>query len=281
VLTQPIHPQLSQATDWGELDDGSLFVVFPLYSNGNLTGGRKAFVGDALASLRCVEGILQPLSALHQRDTVHRDIKPQNILVAEDGRCVLADLGLVFNQNDRDSVTLTGERVGNWEFGPDWANRDEHQRSKAVDLYATGKLLWWLASGQPLLRREDWQRRECDLIQLFPDQPDMHSINKLLARVVVAEPEEVTFADATEMRLDVLRAIEECVSGRVRGPQLRVRCLACQTGRYRPIAASLLSELENWKNSMQLSDHKDLVVGIEALRCDSCGHLTWFAPHSN
>ena len=65
------------------------------------------------------------------------------------------------------------ERVGNWQCLPAWFYfKPEYQRIPLLDVYATAKVLWHLASGKDLLPSEHWSEPEFDLTVAFAGRLD-------------------------------------------------------------------------------------------------------------
>ncbi|MFD7503287.1 protein kinase [Streptomyces sp. NPDC059850] len=78
-----------------------------LEAEGSVPPARAAFVGaEVLAALR----------AAHAVGVLHRDVKPGNVLLANDGHVVLSDFGIAMVEGDATALTLTGELVGSPEF---------------------------------------------------------------------------------------------------------------------------------------------------------------------
>src|ERR1017187_5176170 len=78
--------------------------------------------GDLLGSLVAFRPIVEAVTLLHKRGIVHRDIKPDNVFVASDGRLVLGDLGLAIEMDDHSGrISDTYENVGTRDWMPAWA----------------------------------------------------------------------------------------------------------------------------------------------------------------
>jgi eukaryotic-like serine/threonine-protein kinase len=106
--------------------------------DGPLTPHRAAEVGLAL---------LDVLRAAHREGILHRDVKPSNVLIADDGRVVLTDFGIAQVEGDP-SVTSTGMLVG----APSYISPERARGNKpgpAADLWSLGVLLYAAVEGHP------------------------------------------------------------------------------------------------------------------------------------
>ncbi|MFI2616244.1 serine/threonine-protein kinase [Streptomyces sp. NPDC018584] len=106
--------------------------------DGVLTPRRAAEVGLA---------ILDVLRSAHREGILHRDVKPSNVLIAEDGRVVLTDFGIAQVEGDP-SITSTGMLVGAPSYiSPERARG--HKPGPAADLWSLGGLLYAAVEGVP------------------------------------------------------------------------------------------------------------------------------------
>ncbi|MFD5077606.1 serine/threonine-protein kinase [Streptomyces sp. NPDC058371] len=106
--------------------------------DGLLTPTRAAEVGLA---------ILDVLRAAHREGILHRDVKPSNVLISEDGRVVLTDFGIAQVEGDP-SITSTGMLVGAPSYiSPERARG--HKPGPAADLWSLGGLLYAAVEGVP------------------------------------------------------------------------------------------------------------------------------------
>ncbi|MGP9019108.1 serine/threonine-protein kinase [Streptomyces sp. BR1] len=106
--------------------------------DGLLTPRRAAEVGLA---------ILDVLRSAHREGILHRDVKPSNVLIAEDGRVVLTDFGIAQVEGDP-SITSTGMLVGAPSYiSPERARG--HKPGPAADLWSLGGLLYASVEGVP------------------------------------------------------------------------------------------------------------------------------------
>ncbi|WP_419997273.1 serine/threonine-protein kinase [Streptomyces boninensis] len=106
--------------------------------DGPLTPRRAAEVGIA---------VLDVLRAAHDQGILHRDVKPSNVLISEDGRVVLTDFGIAQVEGDP-SITSTGMLVGAPSYiSPERARG--HRPGPASDLWSLGGLLYAAVEGHP------------------------------------------------------------------------------------------------------------------------------------
>ncbi|MFB7584409.1 protein kinase domain-containing protein [Streptomyces hydrogenans] len=106
--------------------------------DGVLTAHRAAEVGLA---------ILDVLRSAHREGILHRDVKPSNVLISEDGRVVLTDFGIAQVEGDP-SITSTGMLVGAPSYiSPERARG--HKPGPAADMWSLGGLLYAAVEGCP------------------------------------------------------------------------------------------------------------------------------------
>ncbi|MBK6529597.1 MAG: serine/threonine protein kinase [Deltaproteobacteria bacterium] len=88
------HPNIIQVYDVGETRDGAVYVVMELVAGRSL---RAHIDADTLARGQLVQVLVESARALgsaHQRGVIHRDVKPDNVMVRDDGRAVVLDFGI-------------------------------------------------------------------------------------------------------------------------------------------------------------------------------------------
>jgi serine/threonine-protein kinase len=140
------HPNVVSVIDAGE-DGGHPYIVFE-YVEGETLKQRINRVGalDAQEALAYAIEVARGLSVAHGRRMVHRDIKPQNVLIDSEGRAKLTDFG-ISRQLEQDGMTATGRVLGTTDYvAPEQAmGRAVDQRS---DVYSLGVVLYEMLSGQ-------------------------------------------------------------------------------------------------------------------------------------
>ncbi|WP_130345785.1 serine/threonine-protein kinase [Herbihabitans rhizosphaerae] len=140
------HPNVITLHDVAR-EDGEPFVVMEymrarsladlIKSHGPLATAQAAAIADAVAAA---------LQAAHQAGITHRDVKPGNVLVGEDGRVKLTDFGIARNVSER-TMTRTGIMLGSPAFiAPEVATGDDV--TPAADLWGLGATLFAAVEGR-------------------------------------------------------------------------------------------------------------------------------------
>lgn len=121
---------------------GDLTADHPWYAmehcaRGNLGDARQEL--DQAKFLDVVIGTARGLQFAHGRSVIHRDVKPENILLSSDGHARLADFGLAVRaEGESHPVTQTGEGLGTHRYlAPEQADDARHV-TPAVDVYSLG-----------------------------------------------------------------------------------------------------------------------------------------------
>ena len=141
------HPNIVQIFDWG-IEDEPYFVME--YIEGNtltsiITGNKTVGLNDILY---IGSQVANGLKEAHKHGLVHRDIKPGNIMITQDGKVKVTDFGIVSLQNEESDITKTGAVLGTASY-----ISPEQAQGKPVsfesDLYSLGTVLYELIAGNP------------------------------------------------------------------------------------------------------------------------------------
>lgn len=199
------HPNVVTVFDVID-DDGRLHLVMELVEG--MTLASLLQVSGPLPdgeAVRILSGILDGLTAAHERGFVHRDVKPSNVLISDSGVVKLTDFGIAkaLDPSTTD-LTLTGQVLGTPRYlAPELAL--EGTASPASDLYAVGVIAYEALSGRlpfeattPMAMAIAHQREPVPpLTETSPD------VNRELAAVVERALEKdpgQRFASASSMR---------------------------------------------------------------------------------
>ncbi|MGY5009945.1 serine/threonine-protein kinase [Streptomyces sp. 900105755] len=99
--------------------------------------------------------LAEGLTSVHQAQLLHRDLKPQNILLGPDGPKVI-DFGLAVLAERRTTLTATGVVVGSVLCMPPEQAEGSHHLTPAADVYALGVVLLFAATGQYPYDGDNW-----------------------------------------------------------------------------------------------------------------------------
>ncbi|WP_332843864.1 protein kinase domain-containing protein [Actinomycetospora lemnae] len=149
------HPGIVAVHDQGRDPDGTVFLVLELVEGGTLRDVlREQGRLHPAAALTVAEQVVTALQVAHDRGLVHRDVKPENVLVGRDGAVKVADFGLVAaaweaGTDDPDDPEGSGEVVlGTVAYLAPEQVTDGRADARS-DLYATGVVLFELLTGVP------------------------------------------------------------------------------------------------------------------------------------
>jgi eukaryotic-like serine/threonine-protein kinase len=140
------HPNVVAVIDAGE-DGGHPYIVFE-YVEGETLKQRINRLGalDPQEALAYAIEIARGLTVAHNRRMVHRDIKPQNVLIDAEGRAKLTDFG-ISRQLEQDGMTATGRVLGTTDYvAPEQAMG--HPVDQRSDVYSLGVVLYEMLIGQ-------------------------------------------------------------------------------------------------------------------------------------
>ncbi len=141
------HPNVVAVFDQGH-DEGTVFLVMEYVAGHTLRDViRKESPMSPARALALVEPILSALAHAHRAGLIHRDVKPENVLIADDGRVKVADFGLAKAVSADTQHTATGGvLIGTVSYLAPELVVDGRSDARA-DVYATGVLLYELLTG--------------------------------------------------------------------------------------------------------------------------------------
>ncbi len=140
------HPNIVQVFDRGETD-GTYFIVMEYLTGPDLKSLiRTRGALPPLEAIDYAQQILAALAAAHRRDVIHRDIKPQNVMLASDGLLKVTDFGIA-RAGAESEMTEAGSVIGTAQYlSPEQAHGGE--LTSASDCYSAGIVLYEMLTGR-------------------------------------------------------------------------------------------------------------------------------------
>jgi eukaryotic-like serine/threonine-protein kinase len=157
------HPNIVRALDYGE-SGASPYLVMEFVEGESLGQRieREGAIPEAEA-IRIIAQVAQGLHRAHKQNLVHRDVKPDNILVTPGGVAKLADLGLVKETDTDLNLTKTGRGLGTPHFMAPEQFRNAKNADARCDIYSLGATLYQMVTGELPFRStgplEAWMKK--------------------------------------------------------------------------------------------------------------------------
>jgi eukaryotic-like serine/threonine-protein kinase len=143
------HPNVVKAIDYGQSENGTPYLVME-FVNGESIGQRLERDGKIpeTEAIRLIAQAAQGLYRAHKNNLIHRDVKPDNIMVTVDGQAKLADLGLVKETESDLNLTRTGRGLGTPHFMAPEQFRNAKNADVRCDIYSLGATLYMMVTGE-------------------------------------------------------------------------------------------------------------------------------------
>src|SRR5437899_5065032 len=156
VMARTSHPNLVQVHDM-ELMGNVNYLVLEFVRGRSLRDWINEKPIPPPQVFAIMHGVLQALDYAHRRAIVHRDMKPENVLISDEGNVKVADFGIARLMDDTEvggAATKTGTTVGT----PQYMSPEQVSSSKVdgrSDLYSAGIMFYELVAGQPPFSASD------------------------------------------------------------------------------------------------------------------------------
>jgi len=195
------HPNIIRTTHWGEVG-GQFYAVMDYITGQTLREFMQGRIFTDQETVRYLGQVAEALQAAHKIGVVHRDVKPENILV-QDGNLFLGDFGLAISPEEDVSITETGELVGTKKYmSPEqW---DNQPTTAQTDIYALGIIAYEMLTGAfpfDLSSPARLMRQHLDMeLPAHPRLPD--EILRIVRRAAAKRPAE-RYASAVEFMIEL------------------------------------------------------------------------------
>jgi non-specific serine/threonine protein kinase len=146
AASQLDHPNICSIYQVEELPDDEVVIVMAFYHGETLAERLRRGPLDPNAAVDITAQMLSGLEHAHHRGVIHRDVKPANLILCEDGAVKIVDFGLAKDLGSGEGLTATGEILGTISY-----MSPEQVLCKSLDhrtdLWASGVVLYEMLSG--------------------------------------------------------------------------------------------------------------------------------------
>lgn len=204
------HPHVVQVFEAGAWA-GQPYLVLEYCAGGTLAEQLRGTPLSKHRAATLVELLARAVQAAHGRGVVHRDLKPQNVLLAADGSPKVADFGLAKLVDSCEGITSTGVVMGTPGYMAPEQAAGRPDVGAAADIHALGAILYECITGRPPFRGANAmdilvQVLECepeDPLKLHPAaDPDLAAV----ALKCLEKAPENRYSSAAELADDLARA---------------------------------------------------------------------------
>lgn len=210
------HPNVVTVFDSGVTSDGRKFYAMEFVDGSPLGQWRAGGVatGELRDAVRLLAVLCGAVQYAHQRGVIHRDLKPGNVLIDQDGAPRVLDFGLAklvepFGESPR---TQTGEFLGTLAYAaPEQVRGDPNAVDVRTDVHALGLIAYELLAGRkPYPAGGSLSDLVRNICETQPERPSRHNralndeLDAIILRALAKEPER-RYQSAGEMARDLER----------------------------------------------------------------------------
>jgi serine/threonine protein kinase len=252
------HPGIAPIIDFS-LNDPAFFVTN--YYEGKLISEAGTFT--PLRALDFFIRLCDIVDYAHAQGVIHRDLKPDNVIITNSDDLVVLDFGLCYTQDAEQRMTETMEQVGSrFYMAPEFEGGRADDVTAKADTYALGKILYFMLIGRHIAREAFGGDNE--LSDILQNSQARYITDRILQESVVEDPSmRVDVRSLRERAVLVRRLISEHYYPGREGSL----CRFCGEGHY---SSMRRASIRVRYPSVEKDSHFDLLI------CDQCGNIQWF-----
>ncbi len=199
VLASLNHSGINRVYEYGE-HSGSFYIVQEYIQGVSI---RRAGIGNELVALDLFKKIVEGVHYLHQKELIHCDLKPDNVVINEGLTPILIDFGMVIQQGNDQSHAMIGTP---YYFSPEHVGNT--QMTVQSDIFSLGSLLYYMLSGLHYFKYDSLEEVIHSIEQASRDFGAVPRVwHSILQRCLDVEPEK-RYEDCDEL-LECLEILEQ------------------------------------------------------------------------
>lgn len=258
------HPNIIRVLDHSSPESEFQYYVMELHDGAKSLKEKmrdsNPFLRQPVKALRMFLSLTGVIRECAKNDVIHRDLSPANILVLPDESIRVIDFGIC-QMEGTTRITLVDEGLGTiYYISPECESGGDGEITPKSDIYSAGKILWSAVTGQQAFGRERPAFTTHSMTAMFPDQPVMWHLDKLLELTVRHKPSDRGSTDELERAAWLL--LSAIKSDALPIELLEKVCSVCRVG-----------QLEQHHSPNPFGPHRP--SGVEWVACKYCGY--WFA----
>jgi len=208
-----VHPNIVRIYEFGTWK-GARFITMELLEGDDLENFMNKRGGPIPPSeaLRLMIQACDGLGAAHEAGIIHRDVKPQNLFVIENGtRLKVMDFGIAKVNNSAASVSVTGVRVGTPRYMSPEQIQGDAMVTPASDLYALGGVMYELLTATTVFQEEDLVPLLLSHMTEAPQPPTQRNpdikpeVEEIIMRLLSKSPDD-RYANCADLKKALLKA---------------------------------------------------------------------------